>query len=186
MQVFSFRTVIFLSVISFIINSMKKAMKDAKPVCPVHQPEPPTCDWRAPANANKAENRDGIRRHTGNFKWKGVKVEKYKRQDGGWAAISRNVLIGSRGESAKFHLRYFEIAPGGYSSLERHRHEHVVVCIRGKGKVVIGKKSHSIGYLDTAYIAPDTVHQLRNPYEEPFGFFCIVNAVRDKPKTVKD
>ena len=149
------------------------------------KPAAPACDWNSPVGLKADNNKDRIHRHTGNFKWKGVKVEKYKHPDCGWASVSRNVIIGSRGESARFHLRYFEIAPGGYSSLEKHRHEHVVVCIRGKGTVLIGPKSHSIGYLDTVYIAPGTIHQLRNPYSEPFGFFCIVNAKRDRPKTIR-
>jgi ribulose-bisphosphate carboxylase large chain len=40
-------------------------------------------------------------------------------------------------------------------------------------------------YLDTLYIAPEVPHQLTNPYKEPFGFFCIVNAKRDRPKLLK-
>lgn len=153
----------------------------------------PSCDWSAPQNKGAKDNSNKIYRYKGNFRWSGIKTEKYKQKDGGqgdkaknknWSAIARHVLIGSHGETTKFHLRYFEIAPNGYSSLEKHRHEHVVVCVRGKGKVLIGEKSHTIGYLDTVYIAPNTVHQLTNPYDEPFGFFCIVNAKRDKPKTV--
>lgn len=130
-------------------------------------------------------NRNKIFRHKGTFRWSGVKTGKYKPADAGWQSIVRNVLIGNGGESAKFHLRYFEISPGGNSSLEHHRHEHVVICIRGKGTVLMGRKYHEIGYLDTVYIAPDTVHELTNPFDEPFGFFCIVNAKRDKPKLVK-
>jgi ribulose-bisphosphate carboxylase large chain len=42
-------------------------------------------------------------------------------------------LSGKRGESQRFHVRYFEIAPGGYSTLEKHEHEHVVIPIRGRG-----------------------------------------------------
>jgi ribulose-bisphosphate carboxylase large chain len=72
--------------------------------------------------------------------------------------------------------------PGGYSSFEKHKHEHVVVGIRGKGKVSCGGKSYELNFLDTLYMAPHTPHQLSNPFEEPFGFFCIVNARRDKPK----
>ncbi|MFA5352654.1 MAG: cupin domain-containing protein [Thermodesulfovibrionales bacterium] len=145
---------------------------------------PPSCDWRQASEetASAAANTDRIIRHRGDFRWRGVKEESYKTKEGRWSAVARNVLIGNRGESARFHLRYFEIEPHGYSSLEWHRHEHVVICIRGKGKVRMDKKSHTIGYLDTVYIAPKTVHQLQNPFDEPFGFFCIVNAKRDRPK----
>jgi ribulose-bisphosphate carboxylase large chain len=123
-------------------------------------------------------------RHSGTFRWSSVKTENYKDKDGTWSAITRHVLVGKKGETAKFHLRYFEIEPNGHSTLERHRHEHVVICVRGKGAITIGRKSHRIGYLDTVYVAPNTVHQLRNPHVEPFGFLCIVNAKRDRPKSV--
>lgn len=126
-----------------------------------------------------------IHRHRAEGRWSGVKTERYKPQGGSWSSIVRRVLVGNRGEAAKFHLRYFEIAPGGFSSLELHRHEHVVIGVRGTGKVRMGKKLYSLGVLDTVYIGPDTVHQLSNPSDEPFGFFCIVDARRDKPKLVK-
>ncbi|OGW25141.1 MAG: hypothetical protein A2X55_11690 [Nitrospirae bacterium GWB2_47_37] len=173
---------------SYIINPMKKIKKTRQHPSPSNAP---SCDWKAPQSlelrvksSESIKNKNRILRHKENFKWSGVKTEKYKKQDGGWSAISRNILVGNHGETAKFNLRYFEIEPGGYSSLERHKHEHVVVCIRGKGKIRMGKKSYDLNYLDTAYVAPDTAHQLINPYDEPFGFFCIVNAKRDKPKRV--
>ena len=103
---------------------------------------------------------------------------------GDWADIARHTLIGNKGETSKFHLRYFEIAPRGHSSFETHKHEHVVVCVRGKGKAIAGKKSHTLNFLDTLYISPNTPHQLRNPFKSPFGFLCIVNAKRDKPKII--
>ncbi|HMK59650.1 MAG TPA: cupin domain-containing protein [Dissulfurispiraceae bacterium] len=144
------------------------------------------CDWHLPIAGKKAtSNYDRIWRHRGGCRWTGVIAERYKQKDGGWSDITRNILIGKSGESTKFHLRYFELASGGYSSLESHRHEHVVICIRGKGKVRLGSKSRLIKYLDTVYVAPNTVHQLYNPYNEPFGFFCIVNARRDKPRLIK-
>ncbi len=142
------------------------------------------CDWK-PSTAKKSpENKSRIIRFKKDFSWGSVKREIYKKEKESWSSVTRNVLIGSSGESAKFHLRYFEISPNGYSSLEWHRHEHVVICIRGQGKILIGNKKYKIGYLDTIYISPDIVHQLTNPYEEPFGFFCIVNSKRDKPKVL--
>ncbi|MBN2655151.1 MAG: cupin domain-containing protein [Nitrospirae bacterium] len=134
-----------------------------------------------------SDNSSKIIRHKENCKWKDYIPTKYKNISmGGWSDISRNVLIGERGESAKFHLRYFEINPGGCSSLEFHKHEHVVVVIKGTGRVKLGKKNYKVTYLDTIYISPYTVHQLTNPFDEPFGFFCIVNAKRDKPKRVRE
>jgi len=133
----------------------------------------------------KTTNKSRFYRHRGNFTWQGIKKEKYKTEGSDWAGILRRVMIGRHNESTRFHLRYFEISPGGHSSLERHNHEHVVVGIRGKGEVLCGKKHYALNFLDTLYIAPDTPHQLSNPFKEPFGFLCIVNARRDKPKVLK-
>ena len=150
-----------------------------------------SCDFR---NEEKgvSSNKTRFYKHKGSFTWQGIKTEGYKTKGSHWADVIRRVLIGNQNESAKFHLRYFEILPGGYTSFEKHRHEHVVIVIRGKGKVFCGKsesaragKQYEMNFLDTLYIAPDIPHQLSNPFHEPFGFFCIVNAKRDKPKIIK-
>ena len=144
-----------------------------------------SCDWEkrpAKEDCKSSDNKSRLYRCTGNFAWKGIKAEQYKPAGKDWADIVRQTLIGNRGETAKFHLRYFEIAPGGFSSCEMHKHEHVVIGIRGKGICFAGKKKYEINFLDTLYIKPGEPHQLRNISNEPFGFFCIVNAKRDKPK----
>jgi ribulose-bisphosphate carboxylase large chain len=132
-----------------------------------------------------ATNKTRFYKHRANFTWKGIKTEKYKTDRTDWKSIVRKVLIGKRNESTKFHLRYFEIAPRGHSSLEKHKHEHVVIGIRGKGKVLCGERSYKLNFLDILYIAPYTPHQLSNPFHVPFGFLCIVNAKRDRPKILK-
>jgi ribulose-bisphosphate carboxylase large chain len=132
----------------------------------------------------KQKNRNRFYKYQGDFSWQGIKTEKYKSAGNGWADIIRQTLIGNHGESAKFHLRYFEIGPNGFSSFEEHGHEHVVIGIRGEGICIVGKNKYRISFLDTIYIKPNEPHQLRNPHNEPFGFFCIVNAKRDKPKII--
>jgi ribulose-bisphosphate carboxylase large chain len=141
----------------------------------------PSCDF-GNKKRSKVINKTRLHKYRGNFTWQGVKTEKYKTGGGDWARIVRKVLIGNHNESTKFHLRYFEIAPGGFSSFEKHKHEHVVIGIRGKGKVLCNTKNYQLNFLDTLYIAPETPHQLINPFHEPFGFLCIVNARREKPK----
>lgn len=139
------------------------------------------CDFIS-LGKTKKDNRTRLFRYKGNFTWKEIKTEKYKPGNGDWADIVRRTLIGNHGESTKFHLRYFEISPNGYSSFEMHKHEHVVIGIRGEGICIVGNKKYKIGFLDTLYIKPNEPHQLRNPHDEPFGFLCIVNARRDRPK----
>lgn len=123
-------------------------------------------------------------KYRGHCSWNGIKKEKYKTSGKDWADIVRKTLIGNHGETTKFHLRYFEIAPGGYSSFEMHNHEHVIIGIRGKGHCSVKNKKYTICFLDTLYVESKGPHQLKNPFHEPFGFFCIVNAKRDKPKLI--
>lgn len=114
-----------------------------------------------------------------NGRWHGIKSIPYKDKKGKWRVIERFPLVFS--SSIKFEVRYFEIKPGGCSSLEYHNHSHVVISLKGKGRVRLGTKSYTLKYLDILYIAPDEIHQLSNPYKEPFGFLCIVDSERDKP-----
>ena len=150
---------------------------------------PVSCDWKKkPAKKDNTplDKKSRLYRCTGNFAWKGIKTERYKPTGKDWAEIARQTLIGNHGETTKFHLRYFEIGAGGFSSFEMHKHEHVVVGIRGHGLCVVGKKKYEIGFLDTLYIKQGEPHQLRNISTEPFGFFCIVNAKRDRPKILRE
>ncbi len=147
-------------------------------------PEPIHCEWAGPADSTPILGDTGSRlyRHRGNYRWEGVSPEPYKAQSEDWAAAQRMVFIGQAAEPLDFHLRYFELEPGGFTSLEKHEHAHVVIVVRGKGTVVAGSACWSVGFLDALYIAPFTPHQLLNTGEEPFGFFCIVDAVRDRPQ----
>lgn len=149
--------------------------------------DPISCDWKKKMvgkGGTQKNNRTTLYRYRGDFTWRGVKTEKYKPEGNDWLKMVRQTLIGIHGESTRFHVRYFEIAPGGYSSFETHRHEHVVIGIQGKGICIVKKKNYTIGFLDTLYIEPSAPHQLTNPFNEPFGFFCIVNAKRDKPMRI--
>lgn len=138
----------------------------------------------APLPPELEGNHSKVIRHDGTFGWEGVALEAYKATTETWAGITRRELVGKRGESPHFHVRYFEIAPGGHSTLEKHEHEHVVIPIRGKGEAQFGCYVYKIGFGDVVYVAPGDPHQFRNSEdaEEAFGFLCMVNAERDAPE----
>jgi quercetin dioxygenase-like cupin family protein len=131
-------------------------------------------------------NHSKVVRHNGDFTWADVPLEAYKKTTEQWKGITRRELVGKRGESPKFHLRYFEIDPGGYSTLEKHEHEHVVVGMRGRGEAQMGCFIHKLGFGDVVYVSPSEPHQFSCPEDasEPFGFLCLVNAERDVPIAV--
>jgi len=109
------------------------------------------------------------------------RVEPYKADgDFDFKGITRQELIGKSGENTSFDLRYFEIMPGGYSSLEKHVHEHVIIGVRGKGLCIKKRGKIIVRPHDIAYVGPMEEHQMRNTGRRPFGFFCIVDHKRDK------
>jgi quercetin dioxygenase-like cupin family protein len=120
------------------------------------------------------------------YRWNSVPLREYKAEGSRFKAITRQTLIGEGAgeEPLNFVTRYFEIQPGGYSSLERHHHPHSVMVIRGTGRVVLDDQVHPIGPLDCVYVAPSAVHQFQATGSEPLGFLCVVDRERDRPVPV--
>ena len=58
------------------------------------------------------------------FHWQGVDVLDYKHEGSApFKDVTRQVLFDDAGDSPA-QLRYFEVAPGGHTTLERHEHVH--------------------------------------------------------------
>lgn len=115
-----------------------------------------------------------------NFRWDGVSPIVYKEEGASWRDVVRHPLVGGP-EGTPFHVRYFEVEPGGYTSHERHEHQHVVIALRGAGEVRLGDRWRPVRFGDVVFVASNDPHQLRAVGDEPFGFLCIVSADRDRP-----
>ncbi len=115
------------------------------------------------------------------FRWEAVAHLPYKQGDAApFMDISRQVLFHE--DNLDCELRYFEIAPGGYSTLERHEHVHAVMILRGQGNCLLGNDVRSVGQFDLVTIPAWTWHQFRATPDEPLGFLCMVNVARDRPQ----
>lgn len=95
-------------------------------------------------------------------------------------SITRQVLFSDPALTGE--LRYFEMAPGGFSTLERHEHMHAVLILRGRGHCLVGDEVRAIETRDLVTVPAMTWHQFRATRGEPLGFLCMVNAARDKPQ----
>lgn len=115
------------------------------------------------------------------FQWEGVEKKNYKTDTNNFKDIHRFSLLGDDQQELNFQTRYFEIKPGGFSSLEKHQHPHSVVVIRGSGTVVLDNELHPIKTHDVVYIAPETIHQFHADQSEELGFICVVDRERDRP-----
>jgi quercetin dioxygenase-like cupin family protein len=122
-----------------------------------------------------------VHRKASGYAWEGVSTLPYKEDDRAlFKSITRQVLFSDPQLHAE--LRYFEIEPGGYSTLERHEHMHAVLVLRGRGDCLVGDEIKPIEPRDLVTVPPLTWHQFRASPSEPLGFLCMVNAVRDKPQ----
>src|SRR2546427_13240414 len=120
------------------------------------------------------------------YRWDTVPLREYKGGDAPYKDVTRQTILGEGAgeEPFTFLTRYFEVQPGGYSTLERHRHPHAVIVIRGRGQVTLGERTYHLAPFDCVYVAPGAVHQFEASGEEPLGFLCMVDRVRDRPELV--
>ena len=86
----------------------------------------------------------------GQLEWEGVSVEIY--EQGGAVGGTKQVLLGHKDGAVNFELRYFEVAPGGQSSFDRHGHG--VYILRGKARALMGREV--VG--NVLYIPPNEQH----------------------------
>ncbi len=122
-----------------------------------------------------------VRKASGDFRWDAVAVLRYKHDDAApFKDVTRQVLFD--GEGLATQLRYFEVAPGGYTTLERHQHVHAVMVIRGQGECLVGDRAYAIGLHDLVSVPPMTWHQFHAAPDAPLGFLCMVACERDRPQ----
>jgi len=113
------------------------------------------------------------------YRWDAVDLLKYKEEGAApFRDVTRQTLF--RRPDMRGELRYFEVAPGGHSTLERHLHMHAVMVLRGAGEVLVDPGVFAVQAYDLVTVPPRTWHQFRARDDGPLGFLCMVDAERDK------
>ena len=114
-------------------------------------------------------------------RWDGVEVLQYKAEGSApFKDITRQTLFDD--PDLNCQVRYFEMAAGGYSTLERHEHVHAVMILRGGGHCMVGDRVFPVSEKDLVNIPGMTWHQFRASADAPLGFLCVVNQERDRPQ----
>jgi mannose-6-phosphate isomerase-like protein (cupin superfamily) len=122
-----------------------------------------------------------VRKAADDYQWEGVERMPYKEDERAlFKTVTRQILFSDPALDGE--LRYFEVAAGGFSTLERHEHVHAVMVFRGHGHCLVGDSVRAVAERDLVYIPPMTWHQFRATGDQPLGFLCLVNARRDKPQ----
>jgi quercetin dioxygenase-like cupin family protein len=121
-----------------------------------------------------------VRKSLPGQRWDGVELLAYKSSGSApFKDITRQVIFGE--DSLACELRYFEIASGGHSTLERHGHAHGVLILTGRGACLVGREVHPLGPHDLVRVPPWTWHQFLADTDSILGFLCMVNRDRDRP-----
>ena len=127
----------------------------------------------------------GVRRFKSGYRWEEVELLRYKSEDRvTFKDVTRQLLFDNADLGCE--LRYFEVAPGGHSTLERHEHTHAVLVLRGRGRVLINDRVFDIAAHDLVTIDRLTWHQFRAALDTLLGFLCMVNNERDRPQLPND
>jgi quercetin dioxygenase-like cupin family protein len=122
-----------------------------------------------------------VRTQRPDWRWEGVEELRYKAEGSApFRDVTRHVLF--QDPALASELRYFEVQPLGYTTLERHEHVHAVMILRGRGRVLVGDRIYEIGPHDLVQIPSLAWHQFRADADAPLGFLCAVNAQRDRPQ----
>ena len=90
--------------------------------------------------------------------------------------VKMRMLIGPEQGATNFHMRHFEIAPGGHTPHHRHDYEHEILILKGTGivKSEAGDRPFQPGLV--AFIPAMEKHQFVNTGEEPCEFICLIPA----------
>jgi quercetin dioxygenase-like cupin family protein len=114
----------------------------------------------------------------GELRWQDVPVSAYGADDSKADRATRQILVGMEEQAPHFHMRYFAVQPGGYTSLDQHVHDHGVYMLHGRALLHLGDQEHELQTGDVVYIPGNEVHQFFTIGDEPFGFLCVVPAKR--------
>ncbi len=95
--------------------------------------------------------------------------------DGARGARMR-MLIGPNDGAGNFHMRHFEVEPGGCTPHHQHDYEHEILVLKGSGvaRSVTGERPFHTG--DVIFVPANEMHQFRNTGGEPCEFICLIPA----------
>ena len=105
------------------------------------------------------------------------KVEEIEMNVKGAHGVRVKYLLHEGVGAKRLQLRLFSIDVGGYTSLEKHHHEHEVLILQGKALVRGGDTETIVKEGDVIFISSWEEHQFRNMGKEKLKFLCTKETV---------
>lgn len=94
----------------------------------------------------------------------------------GSSGAKMRMLVGPEENAANFHMRHFEVAPGGHTPHHKHDYEHEILILKGEGAASseAGERRFRAG--DVIWVPANELHQFRNTGRAPLEFICLIPA----------
>ncbi len=94
----------------------------------------------------------------------------------GATGTKMRMLIGPDDGAGSFHMRQFEVAPGGHTPHHDHNYEHEVFVLSGNGVARSEQGDRPFQEGDVIFVPPGEKHQFVNTGREPLSFICLIPA----------
>ncbi|MCF7953424.1 MAG: cupin domain-containing protein [Spirochaetales bacterium] len=94
--------------------------------------------------------------------------------------VTKQILVGPEQGWEDYVMRMFTLEKGGYTPRHKHDWPHILYAVEGKGKIFNDGKSYPFEAGTSAFVSPNSEHQISNNGEENFVFICIVPEFGDK------
>lgn len=92
------------------------------------------------------------------------------------------MLVGPAEGARNFHMRHFEVSPGGYTPHHQHNYEHEILVLKGEGLARSEQGDRPMRAGDVIWVPPNEMHQFRNTGASPLEFICLIPAPQDCAK----
>ncbi len=89
------------------------------------------------------------------------------------------MLVGPAEGARHFHMRHFEVAPGGFTPHHQHDYEHEILILRGEGVAQSDRGERTFREGDVIWVPANEMHQFRNTSSAPLEFICLIPAPKD-------
>ncbi len=97
----------------------------------------------------------------------------------GSSGARMRMLVGPADGAPNFHMRHFEVAPGGFTPHHQHDYEHEILILKGAGVAHSEQGERTFAAGDVIWVPANERHQFRNPGPAPLEFICLIPAPRD-------
>ena len=98
----------------------------------------------------------------------------------GAAGTRMRMLIGPDDGATTFHMRHFEVQPGGHTPHHQHDYEHEVLVLEGQGIAKSEQGERPVRAGNVVWIPANEKHQFRNPGPQPLQFICLIPAPQNR------